>query len=311
MFERCPRQWYFRQVVAHHAAKDPLRQEAYRLTKVDSVWSWRGRLVDDLITERLVPGLAAGQLPSLVTLTAEAKTRYDAQLAFAATRSLQDEDWRHPDFLALRGTDECPPPEAGSLDKAWQDIEAAIAHLLGMTGLLEQLGRAAHLLPQRPLTYQRPLFDGEPLTVRAVPDLIAYFTGAPPLIVDWKVHTYARTAFADQLAGYALALVAAAGQWGLPRLGRWKAADIQLLEVQLLVSEQRVHTLDAEGFEALRAYQLESGNRMRALLAGRAKSDRNPYTVVTTSDLNTCSGCVFQSLCWAGDQGPRVEVNPI
>ncbi len=309
-FERCPRQWYFRQVVAHHAAKDPLRRQAYLLTKEDSVWSWRGRLVDDLITERVVPDLAAGHLPSLPALTADARNRFDAQLAFASTRALEEEGLRpsqHPDFLALRETPDGAAVEAASLEKAWTDIENALAKLLAMSDLLERLAAAALLLPQRALSYRRVLTDGEPLTVRAVPDLIAFFSDAPPLIVDWKVHTYARTAFADQLAGYALALVAAAGQWGLPKMNGWTASDIELLEVQLLTDEQRRYAWTSEEFQALRRYQLASGNRMRALVVNRAKSDRNPYTVITTTDLSTCKNCVFQSLCWDGRLEPRVD----
>ena len=49
--------WFYQKVVAHHAAKDPLRREAYLLGKLDSLWSWRGRLIDDIITRQLVPAL--------------------------------------------------------------------------------------------------------------------------------------------------------------------------------------------------------------------------------------------------------------
>lgn len=309
-FERCPRQWYFRQVVAHHAAKDPFRKEAYLLTKVDSVWSWRGKVVDDLITEQVVPGLAEGYLPSLQVLTANARQRFDAQLEFAATRSSREAEIRpsqHPDFLALHETQDGATVDKDGLEQAWSDIENALANLLAMGDLLERLASAAVLFPQRALNYRRVLSDGEPLTVRAVPDLIAFFSDAPPLILDWKVHAYARTIFADQLAGYALALVAAAGQWGLPRLNGLAPSDIDLLEVQLLVDEQRSHTLTPKEFQELRDYQLESGERMRRLVAGRAKSDRNPYTVVTTIDLSRCENCVFQSLCWDGGLSPKFE----
>ncbi len=65
--------WFFRQAVAHHAAKDPLRREAYLLGKLDSLWSWRGRLVDNLITHRVIPMLAVGHNPNLSTLLAVAR----------------------------------------------------------------------------------------------------------------------------------------------------------------------------------------------------------------------------------------------
>lgn len=310
-FDRCPRRWFFRSVVGHHAAKDPARREAYLLSKLDSLWSWRGRLVDDVISYQVVPTLMVGRNPDLAPLLAVARERYEAHLAFASAHRLREAAMRpgqHPDFLALLEVERGAPPSDADLTKAWDDIETALTNLLAMHTLLERLKGATLLLPQRALTYKRALAGSEPVTVRAVPDLLAFFNDAPPLIVDWKVHTHAATDYREQLAGYALALIRASGQWGLPSLGRLTPTDVDLIEAQLLKNELRSYTLTDENFRNIDVYRGESAMRMQALLKDRSKDDRDPYTVPTTTDLRTCGGCNFKTVCWDGLAGPRSGV---
>lgn len=305
--------WFYRQIVAHHAAKDPLRREAYLLGKLDSLWSWRGRLVDDVITRHVVPVLAAGRTPELATLLAIARENYDAQLAFAAAHRLREAGMRpsqHPDFLALREIERGAPPSDADLAKAWRDIERALTNLLALEVLLERLRGATLLLPQRALTYKRDLPKGEPVTVRAVPDLLAFFRDAPPLIVDWKVHTHATAGYREQLAGYAFALIRSNGHWGLPNLSRLSATDVELIEAQLLTNELRSYALTDEDMKAVEAYRVESALSMQALLIDRGKGNRNPYTVPTTTDFRTCESCNFKAPCWNVSAGPRFEVSP-
>lgn len=309
-FAGCPRRWFYRQVVAHHAAKDPARREAYLLSKLDSLWSWRGRLVDDLISREVVPQLAAGGLLEPAPLLARARARFDAQLAFAAAHRLRDAGMRpsqHPDFLALREVEGGAPPSNADLHRAWADIERALTNLFGMTELLGRLRGAAQLLPQRPLGFRRRLPGGESVTVRAVPDLLAFFNDAPLLIIDWKVHRHPTGDAREQLAGYALALVRASGQRGLPKLRGVSVADIDLLEVQLLADERRPYAVTAADVAALEANLVASATAMRALVQGRAAGDRSPYTVPTTVDLRVCGGCPFQGPCWDGVPEPRSE----
>lgn len=309
-YERCPRMWFFRQVVAHHAAKDPLRREAYLLSKLDSLWSWRGRLVDDVITRQVVPSLAVGHNPDLPTLLATARAHYEAQLAFATAHRLRETGMKpsqHAAFLALQEVEQGAVPTDVDLATAWSDIETALTNLLAMEDLLERLKGATLLLPQRALTFKRNLPAGEPVTVRAVPDLLAFFKDAPPLIVDWKVHTHAASSYREQLAGYAFALIRSNGQWGLPNLSRVRVIDVEVIEVQLLTNELRSYTLNDEDVSAVEANRITSAASMQALLIDREKGDRNPYTVPTTADLGVCNGCNFRVPCWDGGTRPRYD----
>ena len=308
-FAGCPRRWFYRQRVAHHAAKDPVRREAYLLGKLDSLWSWRGRLVDEVISQHAVPPLSWGQRPTLATLLSVARKRFDAQLAFALSHRLHEPGLRpsqHRDFLLLREVEKGTPPTEDEFAKAWADIEAALTYLLELEPLLARL-LGARLLPQRALSYRFMLSDGEPVTVRAVPDLIAFFGDAPPLIVDWKVHARAAANYREQLAGYAFALLRSGGQPGLPGLGETKVEDVALLEVQLLVGELRPYALTEGDVSGLEARLEVSAAAMQTLLASRSKDDRNPYTVLPTTDLKVCAYCDFKPLCWDGTPGPRRE----
>lgn len=306
-FEGCPRRWFYRQVIAHHAAKDPSRREAYLLGKLDSLWSWRGRLVDDVITHHVIPSLARGRTPVPTALLSAARGRYDEQLVFALAHRLREPNLRpsqHPDFLALLEVERGKPPRDADLAKAWQDIETALTNLLAMETLLSRLKSATLLLPQRALSYRRDLPGGGSVTVRAVPDLLAFFADAPPLIVDWKVHTHAAAGYREQLAGYALALVRSGGQRGLPILGRLRVTDVELIEVQLLTDELRRYSLTAEDIGGEDANLSAVAADAQALLASREKGDLNPYTVPTTTDLKICAGCSFKAPCWNGSLGP-------
>jgi hypothetical protein len=57
-FRRCQRQWFYGQVFGNaNARKEPLRYEAYLLSKLQSLSAIRGQAVDDALSERLVPAL--------------------------------------------------------------------------------------------------------------------------------------------------------------------------------------------------------------------------------------------------------------
>lgn len=305
-FAGCTRRWFYRSVVAHHAAKDPLRREAYSLGKVDSLASWRGRLVDEVISERAVPSLARGQRPDLPELLAAARQRFDTQLAFAQTHRLSDpglKPSREPDFLILGDVEAGTPPGEAELSQLWEGVERALAQFLMMDSLLERLLTARLLLPQRPLTYALVLPDGERVTVRAIPDLLAFFGDAPPLIIDWKVSVRAATAHREQLTGYALALSRSRG-YSVPPL-RTGAVATELLEVQLLTDERRSYDLTDAALEMAEVEAVASASRMRALLADQ-KGNCDPFRVPPTTDLKGCSYCAFKGPCWAGGAKPHV-----
>ena len=305
-FAACARRWFYRSVVAHHAAKDPLRREAYLLGKVSSLASWRGQLVDEVISEQAVPSLAGGQLPDLSELLETARRRFDAQLAFARTHRMNDpglKPSREPDFLLLADVEAGTPPSEEELARLWEGVERALAQLLAMDSLLDRLRGARLLSAQHVLSYPLALPDGEKVTIRAIPDLLVFFKDAPPLIVDWKVSVRAATTHEEQLIGYALALSRSQG-WSLPPRTTG-AADTELLEVQLLTNERRRYELTNAALELVEVQAVASASQMRALLADH-RGSRDPFTVPPTTDLKRCHWCTFKGPCWAGGSEPHV-----
>ena len=49
-FKQCQKQWFFKNVVASAKSKDPFRRRAYMLSKLQSISAWRGKIVDDVIS---------------------------------------------------------------------------------------------------------------------------------------------------------------------------------------------------------------------------------------------------------------------
>ena len=56
-FRKCPRQWFYKKSYANSRANDPLRREAHRLSKLEGVQAWRGKIVDTVISETIIPAM--------------------------------------------------------------------------------------------------------------------------------------------------------------------------------------------------------------------------------------------------------------
>ena len=56
-FRKCPRQWFYKKSYASSRANDPLRREAQRLSKLEGLRAWRGKIVDTIISETIIPSL--------------------------------------------------------------------------------------------------------------------------------------------------------------------------------------------------------------------------------------------------------------
>lgn len=296
-FDRCQRQWYFKKKVAHHSAKEPLRREAYLLSKMDSLWSWRGKLVDQVIAHDLLPLLAARQEPSLPYLRERARLRFDRQREFALRHRIREPGCKPSsageEFAAFSAVERGMPPTQEELESAWSEVALALEHLLSMGDLLNGLRRADVLLGQRQINFKVENFDRESVTVQANPDLIALFRQAPPLIVDWKVHTFGSTDYRRQLSVYALALDR--GYFAEKSQSQpFHATQIRLIEAQLLTGQQRHYQLDLDEIARAESWILESAQRIEWAFA----EAKEPSDLPATTYESACAGCNFKSLCW-------------
>lgn len=297
-FRRCQRQWFFKNLLASATAKDATRREAYLLGKLQTVSAWRGNLVDKVVSDLVVPALRFGRAVTLGEAVRLARSLYDTQLAFARRHPLRDPGLRpaqlEGEFAAFYAVEYGEELSEEELSRAWGEVEAALANLFGMAELFSDLRAATLLAPQRALS-----FPHSGMTVRAVPDVVAFYRDRPPLIVDWKVHAFGYREAWLQLATYAVALARCAPHRDFPvDHARWRAADVRLAEAQLLTNRLRRYELAEEDEEAVDAYVAESVNQMLLATGGKKGKDlaRDEFPAAASPD--ACRRCPFRKLCW-------------
>ncbi len=205
LFKKCPRKWFFKSIFADPRANDPQRQEAYLLSKMQSLYAWRGQVVESAIQDFLLPSLQVQLQPTLQDTIKVAKETFDQQLAFGRNHRIREPGMTIKQagkaFAAFTELEYGQAISDEDCQEAWEEVQTALRNLYKQTELKTLLKAGAYRVTQRTLQFKH--FGA---TVRAIPDLMIFFNDRSPLIVDWKVHTFGIHDYADQLAIYALAL---------------------------------------------------------------------------------------------------------
>lgn len=299
IFKKCQRQWYFKTHVANaNAKKIPLQREAYLLSKMQSIAAWRGSVVDHVISRRIVPALGNGWGINLPKVLDYAKTVFQAQLKFAMRHRLREPGMSAAkagdDFAAFQAVEYGLEVSDEEIARAWADVEQALTNLVRMRELFALLNTSSKLVAQRALTFS---YFG--MTVRAVPDLIAFFENSAPLIVDWKVHTFGVQDYRLQLATYAVALARCGAHKDFPDSSvMYVPTDIRLLEVQLLTNQQREYALSDLDVEEIDSYIAETATAMILADGENGKGPPRPFDYPVTQYPEVCQRCPFRAPCW-------------
>ena len=205
-FRQCQRQWFFKNIASNAKAKDPFRRQAYLLSKLQSISAWRGKIVDDVLSQTLIPNLNRGIRMNLRDIKRHARDRFDRQLAYARRHPINDPNLQVSSegedfsvFHVMEYDGEIPKDE---IENAWGEIESALVNLYSMDSIKCLMRSSDYIISQRPLQFT--LMDG--ITVIAYPDVIVFQNGSLPTIIDWKVHTFGTNDAWLQLAIYAIAL---------------------------------------------------------------------------------------------------------
>lgn len=297
-FERCQRQWFYKTCFGSARAKDPTRQRAYRLGKLQSISGWRGSVVDHVLSTEIMPALERHAPIRLENALSAAMELFDRQLSVGRAHCLYDPDLKFSeadDFVAFHAMEYGGTLPEGDLDVARTEVRLAIENFFAMEKLIERLQTADRLITQRSLTF--PHGD---TTVRVVPDVIVFKAKRPPSIIDWKVHAFGRTDAWLQLAVYAAGIKRCAPHADFPAMALFSEEEVGLLEVQLLTKALRRHRFTSEDFRNLDTYIAASTETM--LLAvdernGKA-ADLPPTDFPATSYASVCERCPYKSLCW-------------
>ncbi len=301
MFHKCQRQWYFKTQVANHKSTDTNRREAFLLSSLQSLYAWRGNLVDEIIGSQVIPLLRNHRPFHLAQTIQQARNLFDKQWSAAISHVLRTPGFVKSqagnEFAAFHSIEYGLEVTSQERDTAWNEVEKSLINLSRMTDLLKSLQAARYLVEQRPLIYSYPDFS-----VRAVPDLIAFFDDSPPLIVDWKVNIFGINDYRQQLGTYALALHRCDPHKDFPSISRFNIADTKLLEVQLLTNIQRSYTLEEEDIIEIDAYIFNSAQQMLLALGDSEDNSPHPFEYPVTNDASLCGRCNFRSLCWKEKQ---------
>jgi hypothetical protein len=303
-FLRCQRQWYFKNFVASPQAKrEPIRKEAYLLSKLDSVFAWRGKVVDKVITEYVVPPLHFDGPLNKQHVLQQGRNLFERQLAFAKADRLREPGMvvsrAGDDFAALRDIETEGKVSESLIARAWDDVETALLNLLAMEDLIEDLRTARALVAQRPLSFALDGPTSRSIAVKAFPDLISFFDDRAPLIVDWKVHAFGRVDYRLQLVCYALALTRCKPHSDFPAsLSQYSPTDIDLLEVQLLTNRQRAYKLREDDVYEFEAYVAETATLMELAVSTSEDDILTPWDLPVARYPEACASCPFPKICW-------------
>ncbi|HZT03271.1 MAG TPA: PD-(D/E)XK nuclease family protein [Steroidobacteraceae bacterium] len=300
-FKQCQRQWYYKNIIANGRAKaDPVRKQAYLLSKLQSVSAWRGKIVDDIISKMIVPCLNRKAQITLKMAKLRARELFDNQLAFAKSHSALDLDLqpsKHGDsFALLYAVQYDGGVRDGETEAAWHEIESALGNLFALGAIKDLLKSSDYVVAQRALTFA--VMDG--ITTLAYPDAIAFRHQEPPVILDWKVHVFGQNDAWLQLAIYAIALSRCGAHKDFPEGFKVEPSSVKLYEAQLLTNAVREHCLDGEQIEEAEEYLISSAYEIACLTEGGGYSDLNVEDFRPALHAEICQRCAFRAICWEG-----------
>ncbi len=302
LFKTCPRQWFYKNIVADGRVKnDPYRKEVTILSKLQSLEAFRGRIVDDIISRKIINSINKKYALKKDYYIKEAIAAFDNQLLFAKLQNYREEGIRssaEENFAALYDYEFKGTIPTNQIENAKSDIVEAISNFIDDKELIEYLKSASFLVSQRPLTYNYNKF-----IVKGIPDLIAFFESSPPKIFDWKVHTFGLNTYDEQLVGYAYALDyvnKTKPHVDFPKnLADYPITEYKLSEYQLLHKERikRDYVLTEERVEDFKDYM--SSSIIEIFMAGGTKKfgEVDEFDFETTLYPETCESCNFKNIC--------------
>lgn len=299
MFLRCPRKWYYYAMAASPRAKNPMRREAHLLRQLQTLYAWRGSLVDTVIEKLIVPGIRSRNLPSEDDVISFSMELAEKQLKFGKERKHRSINQTKSSvgeaYCAFYDVEYNDGINEEEVQVAKQDIIISLGNLLHSKLIKEIVEKYSYVTAQRTLVFR--FADS---TISCTPDLLVFSPNFAPLIVDWKVHAFASTDYLLQLGVYAVALSRTNPHKDFPKNIESQLKDpttFRLIEYQLLKNEQREYSISSNDIVDVEDYIFLSCTQMNNLLDGRKFRELNIEQFPTARFPETCSKCGFGRLC--------------
>lgn len=185
LFRRCQRQFYFREIAAHHSQKEPWRREAFVLKQLKTLELWRGSVIHEGIQHYVVPALRKGDALDWKLLTEQTIQRAKAQLAFSEQRRYRQPGiakTKHADFCALIPHETGTGVTADEFDRVCTEIRTAFQRLAWLSDLWEPLLGRKDCKAEHQIWVE---FDDVKIMVQI--DLLFERSLGHPTIIDWKL----------------------------------------------------------------------------------------------------------------------------
>ncbi len=107
-----------------------MRREAYLLSKLQSLYAWRGQIVDTVVEQVLVPALSQGKRPMLNEMLNSARKLFEQQLAFGRQHRVRDPGFKLAEagdsFTAFYAVEYGEGISDAEASEAWADVEKAL-----------------------------------------------------------------------------------------------------------------------------------------------------------------------------------------
>lgn len=297
-FRQCQRQWFFKNVAASARAKDPFRKRAYLLGKLQSISAWRGNIVDDVISNTIIPKVNRRLPITLQEVKNRARSLFDRQLDYARRHPITNLDFQvskeGDDFAVFHAMEYEGEFSEYEIKRAWREIETALENFFNMEHIRQAMQSSDYVISQRALQFRLM----ENVTVLAYPDAIAFRRSKPPVIIDWKVHAFGMNDAWLQLAIYAIALSRCKPHRDFPVGFGIQPQELVLYEAQLLTNVVREHSLEEEQIVEAEEYMCSSAYEIACLTEGRKYVDLKIEDFRSAVYAQTCQRCAFRAICW-------------
>jgi hypothetical protein len=291
LFRRCQRQFFFREIAAHHAPKEAWRREAFILKQLKTLELWRGNVIHEGIQHYVVPALKKGDALDWNQLSQQTIQRAHAQLKFSAQKRYREPGitkGEHEDFCALvpHETGKGVSPE--EFQQVCSEIKTAFQRLAALQDLWQPLLSRKDCEAEKQIWVE---FDEVKIMVQI--DLLFERSLGHPVIIDWKSYMNG----GDTDARLQTALYG----WTVWKSDFYpdvhKPENIELLECQVQEGLVIKHECSQDIFDELEDHLYRSLHRIFSLCRSKKLNEAKLQDFAFTDNPNNCEHCVFRQLC--------------
>ena len=305
-FTSCQRKYFFRYIMAHHNAKDPLRREAYLASQLSSVAAWKGKLVHSALETYFVPSLQQNNLISNEELTQKTLALGEQQFEFSQQKQYRQAGVTKTKaagkYLALK-IHERNVDESDAVERVFDEIGQCYQNLYNNQKFIDFLLDRADWYE----TEFRLSFKHNGVTIVGQPDVLVGYSNSlegaiasecdtdKPLhkicIIDWKTGKNPNSDYSTQLYIYALSVT------NSHRWSDYNLSDLLLVEASLYQNKFNKLSIDRLQKTKIENFINSSISNIEAVTDDHKYNLSKLKNYSYTENPAYCQYCNFESIC--------------